>query len=103
MPSGTPSSSIAATTAATPSYIGAATLPFTDTTVTALEVAGTTGVAVVDGTTLSWRHQGMTLDNGVAISVGFDGLEDSTTTESYKQLTVASVSHVFDLQESGHS
>ena len=58
------------------------------TTVTAIEVPGTTGLAVVDGTTLSWRHQGITLANGGVVSVGFNGLEDKTTTVAYSIITV---------------
>ncbi|KAF2768584.1 hypothetical protein EJ03DRAFT_328234 [Teratosphaeria nubilosa] len=64
-----------------------AILPLNGTTVTAWQVTGTTGLAVVDGTTLSFRQQGITLSNGVAISLGFYGLEDSTTTALYSTET----------------
>ena len=59
------------------------------TTVTALSVPGTTGLAVVDGSTISWRHEGVTLSNGDVVSIGFDGLVDSTTTASYQIVTVS--------------
>ena len=56
--------------------------------VTALSVAGTTGVVFIEGTTLSWRHNGITLDNGDVVSVVFDGIADSTTTADYQEITL---------------
>lgn len=60
------------------------------TTITAYQIASTTGLAVVDGTTLTWRHEGITLGNGDVVSLGFNGLEDSTTTANYRVMTVTS-------------
>jgi hypothetical protein len=51
-----------------------------NTTVTASSVAGTTAQA---GTTLSNRGPAVTLSDGIAISVGQNGLIDSTTTEEF--------------------
>ena len=59
------------------------------TTITAYQVESTTGLAVVDGTTLTWRHEGITLSNGVVVSLGFNGLEDSTTTAMYQAITLS--------------
>jgi hypothetical protein len=65
-----------------------------DTTITATQVASTTGLAVVDGTTLTWRQQGITLSNGDVVSLGFNGLEDSTTTAFYGAITISASSTV---------
>ena len=73
-----------------PSVTVAAVLTEPSTTVTAYEIPGTTSLAVIDGTTLEWRHQGITLANGDVISIGFNGLEDKTTTASYGTLSVGS-------------
>jgi hypothetical protein len=65
-----------------------------DTTITATQVSSTTGLAVVDGTTLTWRQQGITLSNGDVVSLGFNGLEDSTTTAFYEAITISGSSTV---------
>ena len=77
-------------TAISPDFTVAAVLTEASTTVTGFQVPGTTGLAVVDGTTLTWRHEGITLANGDVISLGFNGLEDSTTTAEYGPVTVSS-------------
>lgn len=53
------------------------------TTVTAFEVSGTSGLAVIGGTTYSFRGPGLTLHNGDVVSVLFDGIADKTTTDTY--------------------
>ncbi|TKA27893.1 hypothetical protein B0A50_03958 [Salinomyces thailandicus] len=63
-----------------------AILPYPSTTLTASAVAGTIGLAVLDGTTLTWRSAGLTLDGGQVVSLGYDGLIASTTTAVYQTL-----------------
>ncbi|KAK3720566.1 hypothetical protein LTR37_003615 [Vermiconidia calcicola] len=75
-------------TGVAPSATVAALLTQSDTTVTGLQVPGTTGVLVVDGTTLTGGEDAITLDNGNFISAGFNGLEDATTTANYQAITV---------------
>lgn len=68
----------------------AAILTAGHTTITAYQIESTTGLAVVDGTTLTWRHnEGITLANGDVVSLGFNGLEDKTTTAMYEAITVS--------------
>lgn len=74
------------TTSGAPSGV-IAILSENHTTLTASEIAGTTGLAVVDGTTLTWRQQGITLSDGDVVSLGYDGLVDSTTTALYQAIT----------------
>ncbi|KAK4497502.1 hypothetical protein PRZ48_011953 [Zasmidium cellare] len=64
-----------------------AVLPLSGTTVTATVPPSTSGVAVVDGTTLTFRHEGITLSDGEVFSLGFDGLVASTTTASYEYVS----------------
>lgn len=66
-----------------------AVLPLSGTTVTATVPSSTSGVAVVDGTTISFRHEGITLSNGQVFSLGFDGLVASTTTASYEYVSLS--------------
>lgn len=73
----------------TTAYTVAAVITAGDSTITAYQVPDTTGLAIVDGTTLTWRQEGITLDNGEVISVGFNGLEDDTTTAFYHPITVS--------------
>ena len=81
---------LAAPTSATlpPGHTMAALLTESDTTITAFKVAGTTGLEVVDGTTLQWRQGGITLANGDVISAGFYGLEDRTTTADFQLIAI---------------
>ncbi|KAF2169575.1 hypothetical protein M409DRAFT_52109 [Zasmidium cellare ATCC 36951] len=65
-----------------------AVLSLSGTTVTATVPPSTSGVAVVDGTTISFRHEGITLSDGEVFSLGFDGLVASTTTASYEYVSV---------------
>lgn len=78
-----PLTTLLPSTSVAPSNI-IAILSANQTTLTASEVAGTTGLAVIDGTTLTWREQGITLSNGIAVSLGYNGLVDSTTTALYE-------------------
>ncbi len=88
----TPSTFTATTTG--PSYSVAAILTESDTTVTAFQVSGTTGLFLVDNTTLTYHGEPLTLSDGNVISAGFNGLKDSTTTANLAPITVnASVSH----------
>ena len=87
---GAPTPSTFITTGSQPAVTEAAILTEHHTTLTAYRVENTTGLAVVDGTTLSFRHEGITLPNGVVVSLGFNGLEDSTTTANYQIITVSS-------------
>lgn len=64
-----------------------ATIPVGNSILTAFEVPSETGLAILDGTTLTWRQYGITLSDGVAVSLGYDGLEDSTTTGYYETVT----------------
>lgn len=73
-----------------------AVLPLEGTTVTATVPQSTSGVAVVDGTTISFRHEGITLSDGEVFSLGFDGLVASTTTASYEYVSNASPSVRYD-------
>lgn len=66
-----------------------AVLPLSGTTVTATVPRSTSGVAVVDGTTISFRQEGITLSNGQVFSLGFDGLVASTTTASYEYVRLS--------------
>lgn len=70
-------------------YRVGALLTLSDTTVTALQVPGTTGQLVVDGTTLTWREEALTLSDGVVISAGFNGLEDASTTAELGPVVVS--------------
>lgn len=72
-----------------PTQAAVAILTADHTTLTAYEVESTTGLAVVDGTTLTWRHGGITLADGEVVSLGFGGLEDSTTTDSYQVTAIS--------------
>lgn len=62
-----------------------------DTTLTAYAVPGTTGLAILDGDTLTFRGEGVTLSDGGVVSLGFDGLVESTTTATYEPLTGVSL------------
>lgn len=64
-----------------------AILPLNGTTVTATAVPSTTFLAVVDGTTLSFRAEGITLSDGQVFSLGYDGLVDTTTTGKYQAVS----------------
>lgn len=75
--------SVAASSARTTT---AAVLTEKGTTVTAFEVPRTTGLAVIDGKTYSFRGPGLTLPNGDVVSLGFNGLEDKTTTDTYQAI-----------------
>jgi hypothetical protein len=77
------------TTSGEPSNLFATLTVPSLTTITASAVAGTTGLGVVDGTTLVWRSKALTLSDGVEVSVGLDGLEDSTTTARYGTVSVS--------------
>ena len=59
------------------------------TTITAYQVGSSAGLAVVDGTTLSYGQDGITLSNGDVVSVGLNGLVDNTTTANYQVITVS--------------
>lgn len=84
--------SILSTTTASPAETKTgAILTEKDTTVTALEVPNTTGLAVVDGTTYSFRGSGLTLPNGDVVSVLFDGIGDKKTTDTYGLLVTQQV------------
>lgn len=72
-----------------PSATIAAILTAGHTTITAYEVQSTTGLAVVDGTTLTRGGDGITLGNGAVVSLGANGLEDSTTTAFWEAVTVS--------------
>lgn len=61
------------------------------TTLTAVAVPGTTGLAVIDDQTLTFRSQGITLSNGAVVSLGLDGLVQSTTTATFQPLTEVGV------------
>ncbi|KAF7198237.1 hypothetical protein HII31_00593 [Pseudocercospora fuligena] len=65
-----------------------AILPLTGTTVTATAVPLTTGLAVVDGTTIAFRSDGITLSDGQVFSLGFDGLVDSSTTAKWTSVSI---------------
>lgn len=64
-----------------------AILPLNGTTVTATAVPSTTFLAVVDGTTLSFRAEGITLSDGQVFSLGYDGLVDTTTTGKFQAVS----------------
>jgi len=64
-----------------------ATIPVGSSILTAFEIPSETGLAILDGTTLTWRQYGITLSDGVAVSLGYDGLVDSTTTGYYETVT----------------
>ncbi|KAK5172964.1 uncharacterized protein LTR77_003086 [Saxophila tyrrhenica] len=71
------------------SYNTAAFLTQSDTTVTAFQVpgGGTTGLFVVDGTTLTFQQQdGITLSDGHVISAGSNGLEGAGTTAEWRPI-----------------
>lgn len=87
-------SSLAATSSGSGYSVGAV-LPESGTTLTAFEVPGTTGLAVLDGTTLTFRHEGVTLKNGEVVSACFNGLCDSTTTAEYGPVTIVSSSNAY--------
>lgn len=82
------------TTSNPTSYRIGALLTLPDTTVTALQVPGTMGQLVVDGTTLTWREEALTLSDGVVVSAGFNGLEDGSTTAELRPVTIASQAEV---------
>ena len=93
----TPSSSSSSSTTGkhaggAPHYTVAAILTESDTTITAFQVPGTTGLEVVDGTTLEWRHAGITIANGDVISAEFNGLGDRTTTAEFAPITLTGAS-----------
>lgn len=69
-----------------------AVLTLSDTTLTAYAVPSTTGLAVLNGQTLTFRHEGITLSDGNVVSLGFNGLVESTTTATYAAVTDVSAS-----------
>lgn len=70
-----------------PTALALLTLP--STTLTAYAVPSTTGLAVLidSGSTLTFRGEGVTLPGGEVVSLGFNGLVESTTTATYVPLT----------------
>ena len=84
-----------------PTQVAYLTLP--DTTVTAIAVPGTTGLAVLQGSgeTLTFRAEGVTLSDGNVVSLGFDGLVESTTTAMYEPLTGVSAESSFASSSGG--
>lgn len=64
-----------------------AILPLNGTTVTATAVPSTSFLAVVDGTTISFRAEGITLSDGQVFSLGYDGLVDTTTTGKFQAVS----------------
>lgn len=71
-----------------------ALLTLSSTTLTAYAIPSTTGLAVLadSGQTLTFRDEGITLSDGNVVSLGFDGLVQSTTTAMYSALTGEDVS-----------
>lgn len=64
-----------------------AILALASTTVTAYAVPDTTGLAILGDETLTFRAEGTTLPGGDVVSLGFDGLVESTTTATYQPFT----------------
>ena len=80
---GTPIGMSALTSGPALTTTGFALLTLGDQTVTAYEVPGTTGLGVVDDSTLSFRGQGYTLADGNVVSMGLSGLVESTATAAF--------------------
>ena len=86
---GTPIGMSALTSGPALATTGFAVLTLGDQTVTAYEVPGTTGLGVVDGSTLSFRGQGYSFSDGNAVSMDFSGLVDSTATAAFSPLSAS--------------